>query len=237
LTVLESIFDRVRESRREFVAYDDGRADDDLETLFGSHGVRVERRPLPSAGVDPFLVVRNDDGEFAGAIAIEALEGLLQPPVPSLEETDGVSEGYRVLLALFQETVFSTMNSSELLAVSREIEDRAARADGGTLRACFQRYSAFAGQTEEYRWLGARPGLDVHVYGVPDESLPALPGVQYHPDVDRVLEGYWALAFVGDGPRAETTALVARQDGDAYDGFWTDDPQVTREVASLLAST
>jgi hypothetical protein len=232
--VLDSLLDRYRDSRKEFLVYGDG-CDDDLETVFGSHNVRLERRPLPSEHVDPFLVVENDDGEFAGAIAIDDLEGLLEPPVEASTETDGVSEGYRILFELLEETVFSAMNRSELLAVSREIEDRAARADGGTLRACFQRYSAFAGQIEQYRWLGARPNLDVHVHAIADETLPSLPGVEYHPDSTGALERYWALAFEGDGQPAETTALVARQDGDTYEGFWTDDPELTREVASRLA--
>jgi len=234
VTVLDSLLDSVRASRKEFVAYADDRADDDLENLFGSHDVRVERRPLPSPHVDPFLVVSGDDGEFAGAIGIDDLEGLLEPPVRPPADTDGVSEGYRVLFELFEETVFSTIRRSELLAVSREIEDRAARADGGTLRACFQRFAAFAPQVDRYRWLGARPSLDVHVHAVDDET--PLPGVQYHPDPSGVLDRYWALAFESDGEPAETTALVARQDGDTYEGFWTDDPRVTREVASVLAN-
>jgi hypothetical protein len=233
--MLDSLLDRVRESRKQFLAYADDPADDDFQTLFGSHGVRVERRPLPSEHVDPFLVVENDDGEFAGAIAIDDLESLLEPPVHPPNESDAVSDGYRILFELFEETVFSAMNRSELVAVSREIEDRAARADGGTLRACFQRYSAFAGQIEQYRWLGARPNLDVHVHAVADETVPSLPGVEYHTDPAGALERYWALAFEGDGSPAETTALVARQDGDTYDGFWTDDPQLTREVASRVA--
>ena len=234
--MLASLLDRVRESRKAFVAYADERAADDLANLFGSHGVHVERRPLPSPHVDPFLVVSDDDGEFAGAIGIDDLEGLLEPPVRPPAEHDAVSEGYRVLFELLEETVFSTMERSELLAVSREIEDRAARADGGTLRACFQRFAAFAPQIDRYRCLGARPNLDVHVHAVGDETPPALPGVQYHTDASGALDRYWALAFESDGVPAETTALVARQDGDTYEGFWTDDPLVTREVASALAN-
>lgn len=233
--MLDPLLDRVRESRREFVVYADERADDDLANLFRSRGVRIERRPLPSERLDPFLVVTDDDGEFAGAIAIDDLEGLLEPPVHPPDDPDVVSDGYRILFDLLEETVFSTMQRSELLAVTREIENRAARADGGTLRACFQRYSAFAGQIEQYRWLGARPNLDVHVHAVADENVPSLPGVQYHPDSAGALEHYWSLAFVGDGRSVETTALVARQDGDTYEGFWTDDPRLTREVASRVA--
>jgi hypothetical protein len=235
--MLGSLLDRVRASRKEFVVYADECTDHGLSKLLRSHGVRVERRPLPSERVDPFLVVRNDDGEFAGAMAADDLEWLLEPPVHSPDDSETVSEGYRILFESLGETLFSTMNRSELLAVSREIEDRAARADGGTLRACFQRYSAFADQSDQYRWLGERPNLDVHVHAVVDETPPPLPGVQYHSDPAGALERYWALAFESDAQPAETTALVARQDGDTYEGFWTDDPEVTREVASRLAIT
>lgn len=233
--MLGPLLDRVRGSHKEFVVYADERANDDLANPFGSHGVRVERRPLPSERIDPFLVVTTDEGEFAGAIAVDDLDGLLEPPVEPPGATDAVSEGYRVLFELLEETVFSTMRRSELLAVSREIEDRAARADGGTLRVSFQRYSAFLPQVEQYRWLGDKSGLDVHVHALADETPPALAGVHYHPDPAGALERYWALAFEGDGRPAETTALVARQDDDTYEGFWTDDPETTREVASKLA--
>jgi hypothetical protein len=235
MPVLDSLLERVRESRKEFVVYADENADENLTDLFGAHDVHLERRDLPSGSIDPFLVVTNDGGEFAGAIAIENLEGLLESPVEPSEERESVSEGYQILFELLESTVFGTMKRSELLAVSREIEDRAARAGAGTLRASFQRHSAFAAQVEVYRWLGASTDLDVHVHGLPDGSPPALPGVQFHPDPGGVLERYWVLAFETDRYPPEANALVARQDGETYEGFWTDDVAMTREVASLLA--
>lgn len=232
--MLESLLDRVRESRKEFDVYAGPDADADVASLFGSHNVHVEYRSLPSGRVDPFLVVE-DDGEFAGAIALEDLDGLLEPPVRPPGDDSTVSEGYRVLFDLLEDTVFAAMDRRELLAVSHEIEDRAARAGAGTLRVCFQRLSAFAAQVERYRWLVETTDLDGYVYGVRDWEPPAVPGVQYGSGSADALERYWVLAFEGERPDAQTTALVAVQDGATYEGFWTDDPELTREVATRLA--
>lgn len=90
--MLEALLDRVRESRTEFVVYAGPDADADVASLFGSHNVHVEYRSLPSGRVDPFLVVEND-GEFAGAIALADLDGLLEPPVHPPGDDAAVSEG------------------------------------------------------------------------------------------------------------------------------------------------
>jgi hypothetical protein len=232
---LASIFEAFRAERKRFVVYS---SDDetDFTDRFATHNVDIESRRLPPGGPAPFLVVESA-GEFAGAISLDALDGLFDPPIVRPGTGDGVSEGYRVLFDAFDDTVYAAMRRRQLLAVSREIEDRAFRVGTGTLRVGFQTLSTFASQADVYRLLAGETDLDVHVYGVADWTPPEIPGVTYHSDPDDALERYWVLAFDGGaGDARQTCALVARQDGDEYDGFWTDDPETTEAVLSELAS-
>jgi hypothetical protein len=199
---------------------------------FGSLDVAVDRRRLPPGAPGPFLVVRSD-GEFAGAISLSSLTGLLEPPVSRPGDREGVSEGYRVLFDALDDALNRAMNRRQLLAVSREIEDRAYRAGTGTLRVAFQRLSTFRSQADVYRHLTADTDLDVHVYGLPDWTPPDVEGLTYHRYSDETLAPYWILAFDG-GEDRQPCALVARESADGYDGVWTDDPGTTAAVLAEL---
>ena len=228
--MFDSLFRAVERSRKRFVVYSD--VETDLEERFAAYNVDVEHRSLPPGGPDPFLVVEAS-GEFAGAISLDSLSTLLEPPILHPDDDSGVSEGYRVLFETFDNTLFTSMDRGQLLAVSRELEDRAYRAGTGTLRASFQRLSAFEPQVETYRRLGRETELDIHLYGADDWDPPALPGVTYHID-DGDLEHYWAVTFVEGSEDGRFGALLARQKGDRYDGFWTDDDEMTREIDATL---
>jgi hypothetical protein len=203
-----------------------------VEDQFGARGVRVERRELPPAGPEPFLVIE-DGGEFVGAIGLAALEGLLEPPVVRPGERDGVSEGYRVLFELLDGTVCTAMDRRQLLAVSREIEDRASRVGTGRLDASFQTVATFESQAEIYRHLADETDLEIHVHRPTDRPQPeegALSGVTLHAtDLER--DRYWALAF--DSPDV-SCGLLAREEDGGYRGFWTDDPDTVERIAAAL---
>lgn len=230
--MFDTLFAEVREHSKRFVVYS---PDEDGETgvaeRFAGRDVTVEHRDLPPAGPPPFLAIQAD-GEFAGALGLEALEGLLEPPVHRPGDRGEGSDGYQALFEVLDGTVFTALGRRELLAVSREIEDRAFRAGTGTLRAAFERVSALEAQADVYRHLASETDLDVHVYGVAGWDPTTLPGVDYH-ECDPALGSYWALAFVGE---AATRALVARAEADGYSGFWTDDPDLTDDVAGRLES-
>ena len=231
--MFDSLFESVEESRKRFTVYSSEETTD-LGAQLAAYNVDVTHRPLPSRGPDPFLVIEAD-GEFVGAISLSDLSTLFAPPVVRPDDVGDLSEGYRALFEALDNTLFTSMNRRELLAVSREIEDRAYRVGTGTLRASFQSLSAFEPQVEVYRRLGGETDLDVHVHGAADWDPPDLPAVTYHRDSAGSLDRYWALAFV-EGPQdGQFSALVARQDGEQYDGFWTDDAEATREVLATLA--
>lgn len=233
MTDLETLLATVRRHDRRFVVYRHG-GERALAERFAAHAVDVEHRDLPRGGPEPFLVIEAD-GEFAGAIALDELRWLLEPPIVRPAQPDEVSAGYRVLFDVLDETVFTALSRRQLLAVSREIEDRALRVGDGTLHASFQLLSAFESQVERYRRL-AETGLAIHVYGVADWSPPEIPGVRFHERSDPTLDRYWALAFDGGSEPMQACGLVGQETADGYDGFWTDDAGLAGRIADALVA-
>mgnify|MGYP000053045223 CR=1 FL=1 len=232
--MFDSFFDAIRTREKEFIVYGESE-DTDITAQFASHNVTVTHRDLPGVGLEAFLVIV-EGGEFAGAIALRDLEGLLTPPIVRPGANEGVSRGYRALFEVVDNTLFRSMSRRELLAVTREIEDRAFRVGRGTLRVSFQRLSTFRSQVDVYRHLAGDTDLDVHVYGADDWDPPEIEGVVYHGTHDSPLERHWAIAFDGGGTD-HACALVARELSDGYLGCWTDDPRLVEEVLATLSST
>ena len=231
--MLDSLLARARNRDHAFTVYR-GEESTGVESLFAAHGVEYEVRTLPPAGPDPFVLIETD-GEFAGVIGAAELDGLFDPPVVVPGNREEVSPGYRAIFELFDDTLFTSMQRRALLAVSREIEDRAYRVGSGTLRASFQRFSAFRPQVDAYRHLAADTDLSVHVYGADDWDPPTIPGVTYHvigaDDFDR----FWVLGFDG-GETGQACGLVAKEESDEYTGFWTDDAVVVEEILAAVAA-
>ncbi|WP_256545955.1 DICT sensory domain-containing protein [Halobellus inordinatus] len=230
--MLDAILEATAHPRKQFVVYR-GADETDLESWFARHSVDVTHRVLPPGGPAPFLAIR-EDGKFTGVLPVESVEGLLEPPIVRPGDRSDVSAGYRALFEVLDETTFATMERSELLAVSREIEDRALRVGRGTLRVSFQQWSAFEPQAATYRYLARETALDIHVHGVEDWTPPAIDGVTYHGDGDSELDQYWTLAFDGGGDDTQACALLAREESDGYRGCWTNDPERVQEILSAL---
>lgn len=231
--MLDSLLERVKRSDKRFTVY--GRGDDsDIERQFAAHSVTADWQQLPPAAPEPFVVVE-EGGEFVGAIPLDELEWLLTPPVVRPASPTDVAPGYRVLFDVLDETVFTAMNRRQLLAVSREIEDRARRVGNGQLHASFQHLSAFAEQVEWY-WTLGEAGLDIHVYGAPDWEPPAIPGVTFHGYGDDALERFWVVTFDGGTDPTQACGLVGREYDETFDGFWTDDPALVERVQTELVA-
>ncbi|MFD1645838.1 DICT sensory domain-containing protein [Haloarchaeobius litoreus] len=231
--MLDSLLERVKRSDKLFTVY--GRGDEaDIERQFEAHSVTVDWQQLPPDAPEPFVVVE-EGGEFVGAIPLDELEWLLTPPVVRPADPSQVAPGYRVLFEVLDETVFTAMNRRQLLAVSREIEDRARRVGNGQLHASFQHLSAFAEQVEWY-WTLGEAGLDIHVYGAPDWEPPEIPGVTFHGYGDEMLERYWVVTFDGGTEETQACGLVGREYDGTFDGFWTDDPTLVTQIEGELVA-
>ncbi len=230
--MLDALLDEVGNRDKQFTVYRSSQPTE-VEAQFAAHDVSVTQRTLPPDGPDPFLVIE-EEGEFAGALGLAALDGLLEPPIVRPGERDDVSPGYRVLFDVLDETVFSAMDRGELLAVSREIEDRAYRVGTGTLHVSFQTLSTFQSQAEIYRHLARATDLDIHIYGIADWAPPDVPGISYH-EYDDTHGMYWALAFDSGSDEAQACGLVAQEQDDQYDGFWTDDSDMVGNIRATLS--
>lgn len=230
--MLDSVLTTAQARQHRVVVYRSGDRLD-IETWLADHGIPVESKSLPAGGPNPFIEVTTD-GEVAGIIGVEAVETLLEPPIYRPRDRDGISEGYRALFDLFDQAVFTSMRRRELLAVSREIEDRSFRVGSGTLWVSFQSLSKFESQLDVYRALGRETDLSIHIYGTEDWTPPPISGVTYHTDGAAQYEPYWALAYDGGPDGTQACALVAEERSDEYTGFWTNDTATVDDIATAL---
>jgi len=230
--MLGSLITDIRDSEHHCTVYRSGQPSE-IERWLATHGVNIESRSLPAGGPPPFIEIKVND-EFVGVIGIEAVEGLLEPPIVRPDERDGISEGYRALFEILEKTVITGMSRRELLAVSREIEDRAFRVGEGILRVSFQTLSLFESQTDVYRALATDTDLEIHIYGIEDWTPPAIEGITYHSEGAERFEPYWALAYDGGPDSTQACGLVAKELSDGYTGFWTSDSAIVEEIAAGL---
>jgi len=226
--VLEAAVER----RKTLVHY--AREPGDFAERFATRNVDVAFRELPAGGPEPFVAVR-DDGGFRGAVTVAALDSLLAPPGVPGRDREEVSPAYGALLDLLDDTVFASLSRRQLLATTREFEDRAWRAGAGVFHAGFQTVEQFEAQRSTYRRFADETALDVHVHvAAPGPDVPDVPGVTVHPDSEYAAE-YWLVAF--DGPGDRQCALVAEKTGeDDFEGAWTYDPGLVGRVLDDLAA-
>ena len=208
----------------------------DLAEQFDARNAEIRFRELPPDGPDPFLVIRKN-GEFRGAVSVAYLRTYLEPPYHRPADPVGLSPPYRGLFDLLDDTVFASLTRRQLVATSREIEDRARRTGRGTLHAGFQSLEAFRPQRVVYRRLGEETDLDVHVYVSDEDAAATLADfpVTVHAGGDGEVGRYWFLAFDGGGEESRACALVAEQrTEDTYYGVWTYDPEQVDRVLTAL---
>lgn len=197
-----------------------------LPEQFGTSHVEVRHVPLESAR--PFVVL----SESEETLSVVHLEDLVSFADGSEDAADDREGRRREFLSALADTTFSSLDRRQLLATSREFEDRAYRVGGGSLHAGFQSLSNFRDQERAYRRLG-ESGLDVHVYGLPDWTPPHIRNVTVHPERDTEIARTWFVAF--DAPRDDAKcALLAEERGDTFHGVWTYDPDLVDCLTEYL---
>lgn len=243
---LRDFFDRFERSRRTISVY----APPPQPTIvdqFETRTASVTYTPLPEVTDDDgFLVIRDAD-EFVGSIGLAEAREFLKPPIYRPQEETFVGTTYQALLEILDDTLWHSLDPRQLLATSREIEDRAWRVGAGTLRVGFQQLSLFREQLPLYEQLAKETEVDIHVYGRADESPPDPDGITIHV-VDDADEGdlddpgeigdFWLLAFDGGHENHQACALLAEDKGpNEFSGFWTYDQDLTDEITSYIERT
>lgn len=232
--MLKSVFADIERTDTRFVFYTS--AESDIPSWFTTQNVAVTHQPLTSSAPEPFLSIESG-GDVVGTLTLAQLNELLTPPIIGPGNDAFVSEGYTVLFEVLDEAVFTALGREQLLTVSREIEDRAYRVGHGTLRVCFQTFSTFKTQLPVYRYLAEATDLDIHIYAVADWEPPGIDGITYHEVGDTELDLYWLLAFDAGADSGEACGLFAREDGESYTGYWTDDRATIERVSTELQTT
>jgi CBS domain-containing protein len=217
-----------REKRVIVYAPDD--TGSELADVLATRNLTVDHRQLPAISSGAFVIIR-DGGEFQGALSLADLLEFLTPPVRRPGDLDSLARKHRVVYELLDDTVFVSLDRRQLLATSRELEDRAWRTGHGRLHAGFQRADAFEAQRTVYEELAATD-IDVHVYvpgGVSGDALADASVTLHTRNGD--LERYWFILF-DDGERgSQNCALIARETGDGrYRGLWTYNEELVAEA-------
>jgi len=197
-----------------------------LREYFASQHVAIEHEVVDES---PRAVLRDDGGERLASVGADALRELASRDLHEV----GESAPYSPLLEHLDGTTFTSYDRRQMTMASREIEDRAWRANSGQLHAGFQRLSNVRKERETYEQLAASD-LDVHVYGVPDADLGDPPFAVHGSDAEE-LALTWFVLFDGGGNREQSSALLAeeREDGGFY-GFWTYDPTLVERALAAL---
>ena len=230
--MFDSLIAEVQNKDRQFTVYRSGEPTE-IEQWLATHGVTIRSRPLPPHWPKPFIEIKAND-EVVGVIGVEAIEALIEPPLVTPGERDGISEGYRVLFDILEKTMFSGMNRHDLLAISRGIEDRAFRVGNGILKVSFQTFSTFKSQIELYRTLATETDLDIHIYAIEDWTPPPISGITYHVNAAERFGAYWVLAYDGGTDETQSCGLVGKERSGEFTGFWTNNSAITEEISKTL---
>lgn len=236
---LRDALDDVERRRKTLVVHtDDGAVAEELRHQFETRNVDVTRRPLGSVDDAGFVIVRDGDGDFRGAVGLDQFEAILSPKIhPPWELAEGDYD-HATLFDFLENTLFSSYSRKQMIATSREIEERAWRVGSGRLYAGFQRPAALRAQAGVYDRFGEHESIAVAVF-LGDECEVALDdAVAVVTDDGDELGAFWFVAFEGGGSALDSGALLAEErDPGHYYGFWTFDPSTVGELIAYLERT
>lgn len=202
----------------------------ELREYFASQAVRIEVGSTDS-GLSGYVVLSDEhDDEVLAAVDLRHLEG-------DLTVAPGEQGAFAPILEHLDGTTFTSYNLQQMMAATREMEDRAWRAGTGELHAGFQRVGAIRAQKGVYEDLATKD-LDIHTYCGPSDEMPDIEGVAIHQEDTREIRESWFVVFDGGGNPTDACALLAEERGDPderlFYGFWTYDPTVVRTVLDHL---
>ncbi|ADB60185.1 putative sensor protein [Haloterrigena turkmenica DSM 5511] len=209
----------------------------EFERQFSSRNVRVVRRSTPAVADRGFAIIRDGDREFRGAIGIEHFRTLLSPEIHPPWALENADVDYADLFEFLDNTLFTSYNRRQMLAASREIEERAWRTDAGALFVGFQNASALASQRSIYERLGRERTLDITIFVEDEYEEPIADGIDVVSTASGEIGAFWFVIFDGGGSDLNKCGLLAEErDPGQYYGFWTYDPERIDEIVAYLGS-
>ncbi len=171
-------------------------------------------------------------------MGIDQFEAVLSPeihPPWELAETELDSED---LFSFLENTLFSSYDRRQMVATSREIEERAWRVGTGQLYTGFQRPAALRDQTDVYERFGEHDSITVTVFLDGEYEGPLTDVVTVITDTGGELGAFWLVVYDGGGSEKHRCAVVAEErDPGQYYGFWTYDPAIVGDLIAYLETT
>jgi DICT domain-containing protein len=205
---------------------------DEFREYFADRNITV-RAETTTSGKPGEFVTLSEDGEVLTATGLDSLQALLADDA----RLDYRERPYQPLLDHLDETMFTSWDTGQMVAASREIEDRAFRVDSGTLHAGFQYVSTLKNELPIYERL-ASTGVDVHAYAVPDEEPPEHDGFTLHLEQAEEIESSWFVVFDGgDDEQAACALLAEEREPRQFYGFWTYEKSTVDWILDHLEST
>jgi len=210
----------------------------ELAAQFSTRNVRVSQSAYSTGEGPEFIVIRNGDGEAQGALDIEQFRKIIAPDIHPPWTPGETDANLSDLFDFLDGTRFTSFSRRQMLAVSREIEERAWRVDGGTLYVGFQNAAAVRAQAAVYNQFAHHSAVDVRVY-IEDEVDQGLDeAIAVFSDGGEEIGRFWFLLFDGDGADQSKCGLLAeeRTPGQFY-GFWTYEPVIVDEIIDYLRAS
>ncbi len=205
-----------------------------LRKQFHDRNVSISGERTPSGKPKAFVVLADED-VFVTAASIDTILAS-----DSAKQDPGFEgDPYRPILDHLDETMFTSYDIEQMVAASREIEDRAWRVGKGTLHSGFQKLSTLEGQMSIYEQLGDKRSLDVHAYAAPDADVPEHDtDLTIHVERSDEIERSWFVAYDGAGIDVNKCALLAEErESRAFYGFWTYDPTTVDFIIDHLETS
>jgi len=209
----------------------------ELREHFADRNIRVAEEQT-AAGPEGFAVLARD-GEFVTAVTVDELSPRRGEPGDGESGSEaGEPTGGRVggpVLDHLDETMFASYSRADMVAASREIEDRAWRVGDGELHAGFQTLDVLTDEADTYDLLGGKERLDVHAYAADEGDAPDVEHYTVHVGETAEIRETWFVAYDGGGYDDAKCALLAeeRAPGEFY-GFWSYDPKTVDYIIDYL---
>ena len=146
----------------------------------------------------------------------------------------GLRTGGPVLDRL-DETLFTSYSNADMVAASREIEDRAWRIGNGELHAGFQTLDVLTGENRTYNRLAELDDLDVYAYAADEGSFPNAEHYTVRVEETAEIRETWFVAYDGGGfDDAKCVLLAEEREPGRFYGFWSYDPDTVDDVIDYL---
>ncbi|MFC7186091.1 DICT sensory domain-containing protein [Halorubrum yunnanense] len=221
---------------------------EELRDHFADRNLRIAEERT-DGGPEAYAVLSRD-GEFVTAVTVdELLPGIGDetdaadgdPPADRGGENPERGDRQRVgepILDHLDETMFTSYSRDDMVAASREIEDRAWRVGDGELHAGFQTLDVLTREADTYDLLGEKERLEVHAYAANEGDPPDVGHYTVHVGETAEIRETWFVAYDGGGYDDAKCALLAeeRAPGEFF-GFWSYDPETVDQIIDYLTES